>query len=254
MTDAPNGSDKEKRKAAWWEIPAEQPADIRLRAVAYYRHSAQDRQENSIPIQREQVREWAEKNGIEIIKEFADHGKSGLNAEGRPAFNEMMDEWVKKRDDFKYILCLDVSRFGRFQDIDLSAQYSAECTRNGKKVVYITIGLPRENDSFQPVYVQFERFRAAEYSKELSVKVWRGCMKIAEQGYWAGGSPPYGLRRLLLDEKREPVHVMEPGQRKSIQNQRISSHMRPRTVHGQYLFASDSKLQLPPISRLPRSG
>jgi len=133
-----------------------------------------------------------------------------------------MEEWVKKRDDFKYILCLDVSRFGRFQDIDLSAQYSAECTRNGKKVVYITIGLPRENDSFQPVYVQFERFRAAEYSKELSVKVWRGCMKIAEQGYWAGGSPPYGLRRLLLDEKREPVHVMEPGQRKSIQNQRIT--------------------------------
>jgi DNA invertase Pin-like site-specific DNA recombinase len=64
----------------WWEIPSEQPADIRPRAVAYYRHSAQDRQENSIPIQQEQVREWADKNGVEIIKEFADAGRSGLTA------------------------------------------------------------------------------------------------------------------------------------------------------------------------------
>ena len=76
MTDAPNGNGKEKRKAAWWEIPAEQPADIRLRAVAYYRHSAQDRQENSIPIQREQVREWADDRDIEIVRESTD-GQDG---------------------------------------------------------------------------------------------------------------------------------------------------------------------------------
>ncbi len=210
--------------AHWWEtIDAEQTSKIVCpRAVAYYRHSAQDRQENSIPIQREQVREWAEKNGVEIIYEFEDAGKSGLNAEGRPAFNEMMEKWVKQRNDFEYILCLDVSRFGRFQDIDLSAQYSAECKRHGKHVIYTTIGKPRDNDALFPVYVHFERFRAAQYSKELSEKVWRGCMKIAEQGYWAGGAPPYGLQRLLLDEKREPLHVLEPGQRKGIQNQRVT--------------------------------
>ena len=162
------------------------------------------------------------KNGVEIIHEFADAGKSGLNAEGRPAFTEMMDEWVKKRSDFDYMLCLDVSRWGRFQDIDLSAQYSAECKKHGKQVIYTTIGKPREDDPLYPVYVQFERFRAAQYSRELSDKVWRGCVKIAEQGYWAGGPPPYGLQRLLLDEKREPLHMLEPGQRKGIQNQRVT--------------------------------
>jgi hypothetical protein len=47
-------------------------------------------------------------------------------------------------------------------------------------------------------------------------------VKIAEQGYWAGGPPPYGLQRLLLDEKREPLHVLQPGQRKGIQNQRVT--------------------------------
>ena len=47
-------------------------------------------------------------------------------------------------------------------------------------------------------------------------------MKIAEQGYWAGGSPPYAMQRLLLDEKREPVSVLEAGQHKSIHNQRVT--------------------------------
>ena len=208
----------------WWEIGTDDQvaAPPRVRAVAYYRHSAQDRQENSIPLQRDQVSEWAEKNGVEIVQEFIDPGRSGLNAEGRPGFNSMMNDWVKEKKDFDYILCLDVSRWGRFQDIDLSAQYSAECKKHGKQVIYTTIGKPRENDPLYPVYIQFERFRAAQYSRELSDKVWRGCVRIAEQGYWAGGAPPYGLKRLLLDEKRDPLHVLQPGQRKGIQNQRVT--------------------------------
>lgn len=210
--------------ANWWEVGSvsENGVPTTTRGVAYYRHSAQDRQENSIPIQQDQVREWAREHGVEIIQEFADHGRSGLTAEGRPAFTDMMENWVKVRHDFQYILCLDVSRWGRFQDIDLSAQFSAECKRANKQVIYTTIGKPREDDPLYPVYVQFERFRAAQYSKELSDKVWRGCAKISEQGYWAGGPPPYGLQRMLLDEARKPLHPLEDGQRKSIQNQRVT--------------------------------
>jgi DNA invertase Pin-like site-specific DNA recombinase len=208
----------------WWERQdksAQQPK-FAFRAVAYYRHSAQDRQENSIAIQQDQVRQWAETNGVEIIHEFMDPGKSGLTAEGRPGFQDMMETWVKKRNDFQYILCLDVSRWGRFQDIDRSAQYSAECRKYGKEVIYTTLGKPREGDPLYPVYVQFERFRAAQYSRELSDKVFRGCVKIVQQGYWAGGKPRYGFRRLLLNEARQPVQILQPGERKSIQNQRVT--------------------------------
>lgn len=209
----------------WWVSPADQPASTiipQICAVAYYRHSAQDRQENSVAIQQEQVQQWARENNINITHEFADRGKSGLTAEGRDAFNDMMENWVKKRHDFRYVLCLDVSRWGRFQDIDLSATYSAECKRHGKLVVYTTLGKPKENDQLYQVHVHFERYRAAQYSKELSDKVFRGCMKIAQQGFWAGGKPPYGLKRLLLDEKRTPLQTLAPGQRKGIQNQRVT--------------------------------
>jgi DNA invertase Pin-like site-specific DNA recombinase len=99
----------------WWECQdkADQTPKFAYRAVACYRHSAQDRQENSISIQQDQVRPWAENNGVEIIHEFVDPGRSGLTAEGRPGFQDMMENWVRKRDDFQYILCLDVSRWGR---------------------------------------------------------------------------------------------------------------------------------------------
>jgi DNA invertase Pin-like site-specific DNA recombinase len=208
----------------WWvrESPSAEAERPRFRAVAYYRHSAQDRQENSVAIQQEQVRKWALENGVEIIHEFADRGKSGLTAEGRDGFNDMMENWIKQRVDFEFVLCLDVSRWGRFQDIDLSATYSAECKRYGKQVIYTTLGKPKPNDQLYQVYVHFERFRAAQYSKELSDKVFRGCVKITQQGYWAGGKPPYGLQRLLLDEARRPVQILAPGQRKSIQNQRVT--------------------------------
>ena len=45
----------------WWETDpdVQRLEPPRFQAVAYYRHSAQDRQENSIPLQQEQVREWA---------------------------------------------------------------------------------------------------------------------------------------------------------------------------------------------------
>jgi len=208
----------------WWKTGnagSEDSVD-RPKAVAYYRHSAQDRQENSIPIQQEQVRQFADDNGIEIVHEFLDRGKSGLTAAGRDGFKDMMENWVKTKSDFQFVLCLDVSRWGRFQDIDLSAQYSAECTRHGKTVIYTSIGKPKENDPLYSVYVQFERFRAAQYSRELSDKVFRGCAHIAGQGFWPGGSPPYGFCRLLLDESRQPVRKLEPGERKSIQNQRVT--------------------------------
>src|SRR5271169_443662 len=208
----------------WWvkEQSAIPPATPRLRGIAYYRHSARDRQENSVAIQQELVQKWAGENGVDIIHEFADRGKSGLTAEGRDGFHDMMENWVKQRKDFDFVLCLDVSRWGRFQDIDLSATYSAECKKHGKQVIYTTLGIPRPDDPLYPVYVQFERFRAAQYSKELSVKVFHGCVKIAQQGYWAGGKPRYGFRRLLLNESRQPVQVLKPGERKSIQNQRVT--------------------------------
>ena len=85
----------------WWEIDLpDANAPVLMRAVAYYRHSAQDRQENSISIQQDQVRTWARENGVEIIREFCDAGRSGLNAEElvhrQLIRNEALEGWFSE--------------------------------------------------------------------------------------------------------------------------------------------------------------
>jgi DNA invertase Pin-like site-specific DNA recombinase len=207
-------------KKLWWKkelIPNKN-------AIAYYRHSAQDKQENSIPIQKEQVHKFAHEHNVNIIKEFIDEGKSGLSTEGRNGFNDMLQQYViERKEEFDYILVLDVSRWGRFQDGDLAGFYTGICKKYGIQVIYTTMGFPKEDDLFEGfVRVGLERYRAAVYSKELSGKVFNGCVKIAQQGFRAGAPPPYGLHRLLLDEQKNPVFILKPGQRKSIQNQRVA--------------------------------
>jgi DNA invertase Pin-like site-specific DNA recombinase len=132
-----------------------------------------------------------------------------------------MLEKVISDQDFQYVLVLDVSRWGRFQDVDMSGHYRSLCRQYGKEVVYTSMGFSGLNDPMRYLLLSVEGFRAAAYSRELSDKVFKGCVKIAEQGFHAGGMPPYGLHRLLLDEQRNPIQVLEPGQRKSIQNQRV---------------------------------
>ena len=193
------------------------------KAVAYYRHSAQDKQEYSVEIQQEHVRKFAADNGIEIIKEFADRGITGVVVKDRDAFNEMIQIYVEGgKEKFDYVLVFDVSRWGRFQDGDESAHYTWLCSSRGIKVIFSSMGFQKENDLFYGVYLNFERWRAARYSQELSEKVWKGCSKIASYGYWAGGMAPYGMRRLLLDEQKKPVRVLDRGEHKAIHNQRTT--------------------------------
>jgi DNA invertase Pin-like site-specific DNA recombinase len=207
---------------AWWmKRDYEVEAQSRLRTVAYYRHSAEIGQENSVEIQQDNVRAFAEKHDLDIIAEFADRGKSGLNAEGRPAFTEMM-HWVRSRHDFAMVLVLDVSRWGRFQDTDLSAHYESLCTQHGKQVIYTNIGFTKAEDRLiNQLRKSIDRYQSAEYSRVLSKKVFEGSAKVASQGYRPGGAPPYACHRLMLDEYKQPDRILQPGQRKAIQNGRV---------------------------------
>jgi DNA invertase Pin-like site-specific DNA recombinase len=86
-----------------------------IRAIAYYRQSTQNRQEESLAEQKAQVRQWAAENGVEIIREFFDDCPANIDSDERSAFAEMINDWINQRSDFEYVLCLDASRWGRLQ-------------------------------------------------------------------------------------------------------------------------------------------
>ena len=194
------------------------------KAIAYYRHSAEDKQENSVPIQREHARKFSEQYQLEIIHEEADEGKTGLLAT-RPGFEKLFNDWILNPDapQFDYVLVYDVSRWGRFQDQDEAAYYEFRCKQRGKKVIYISRGFPKEEqDLIVHLQTSIERYMAAEYSRQLSEKVFYGCMKVSEQGYSAGGTSCYGMTRLLLDANKKPIKTLKRGEWKSLSNERVT--------------------------------
>jgi DNA invertase Pin-like site-specific DNA recombinase len=194
------------------------------KAIAYYRHSAEDKQENSVPIQRGHAQKFAAEHEIEIIHEEADEGKSGLLS-NRPAFERLFNNWILNPDapKFDYVLVYDVSRWGRFQDQDEAAYYEFRCKQSGKKVVYVSRGFPKQEQQLMShLQTSIERYMAAEYSRQLSEKVFYGCVKVSEQGYSAGGTPCYGMARILLDEQKTPIRTLKKGEHKQIANERVT--------------------------------
>ena len=104
-----------------------------FRAAQYVRMST-EHQQYSTDNQADKINEYAEKRGIEIIKTYADDGKSGLSIGGRAALQQLISDVETGAADFNVILVYDVSRWGRFQDADESAYYEYICKRAGINV------------------------------------------------------------------------------------------------------------------------
>ena len=62
---------------------------------------------------------------------------------------------------------------------------------------------------------------AGEYSRELSAKVFIGQCRLIELGFRQGGSPGYGLRRMLRDVSGANKGTLTRGEQKSIQTDRV---------------------------------
>src|SRR5258707_6580889 len=102
-----------------------------VRAAQYVRMST-EHQQYSPENQLEVVRQYAASHNMEIVQEYSDHGRSGLNIAGREGLNQLMSDVESKRTDFSALLVYDVSRWGRFQDVDESAYYEYVLKRDRK--------------------------------------------------------------------------------------------------------------------------
>lgn len=137
---------------------------------------------------------YAEANGLTIVRTYADEGRSGLRIKGRPGLIELIEDVQSGQADFGHILVYDVSRWGRFQDVDESAYYEFLCKRSGVQVEYCA-DLFKNGPFISGIAKSLKRGMAAEWSRELSVKVHAGHCRVASLGYRVGGPVGYGLRR-----------------------------------------------------------
>lgn len=200
------------------ELP--QPFPSLVRAAQYVRMST-EHQKYSTANQADAIAEYAVARGFEIVKTYADDGKSGLNVSGRLSLQQLIDDVQSGRAEFAAILVYDISRWGRFQDADESAYYEYLCKRAGIEVHYCAEQFENDGGPTSTIIKSVKRAMAGEYSRELSSKVFRGQCRLIELGYRQGGSPGFGLRRMLIGPTGERKSELARGEYKSLQMDRV---------------------------------
>ena len=200
--------------------PSQHPKQELIRAAEYVRMST-EHQQYSTENQREIIRRYADQRGMTVVRTFADAGKSGLRIEGRDALKQLIHEVETNVADFRAILVYDVSRWGRFQDADESAYYEYICRRARIEVHYCGEQFENDGSPISTIVKGVKRAMAGEYSRELSAKVFIGQCRLIELGCRQGGSPGFGLRRMLRDLNGQPKGILHRGEQKSIQTDRV---------------------------------
>jgi DNA invertase Pin-like site-specific DNA recombinase len=189
-------------------------------AAAYVRMST-EHQQYSTSNQMDAIREYAKHRGLDIVQEYSDEGKSGLNIQGRDSLAQMIQDVADGKANYSSILVYDVSRWGRFQDADESAYYEYICRKAGVSVHYCAEQFENDGSPVSTIVKGVKRAMAGEYSRELSSKVFQGACRLIQRGYKQGGTAGYGLRRMLIDQNGAKKAVLKMGEQKSLQTDRV---------------------------------
>lgn len=203
-----------------WEDQNAKSPSAPVPAAEYVRMST-EHQQYSTQNQGATIRNYARERGYEIVRTYADDGKSGLRIEGRTGLKALLHDVQSGNAPFLTVLVYDISRWGRFQDADESAYYEYICRRAGLNVVYCAEQFENDGSPTATIIKSVKRAMAGEYSRELSVKVFAGQCRLVELGYRQGGVAGFGLRRQLLDQSGQPKGELQNGERKSIQTDRV---------------------------------
>ena len=177
----------------------------------YIRLSREDEKEkesSSVESQRSYLKDYIEKKGYQLIKEYTDDGYTGTNFQ-RPGFQELLNDIKTKK--INMILVKDLSRLGR---------------NNSQVSFYLDEYFPLYNIRFVAIdndYDSFIQNASKEYAwltnginetycLDISKKV-RSALKIRkEKGLFTGWKAPYGYQKdpknphkLIIDPKASKI-------------------------------------------------
>ena len=190
------------------------------KAAAYVRMST-DQQTGSIGYQLDYIGRYAAAAGWEVVQIYRDEGRSGLRLSGRRALQQLLADIANGHAEFQAVLVYDVSRWGRFQDVDESGFYEHLCRRSGIAVLYCAEHFANDGSPLSHIMKSVKRTMAAEYSRELSERAVQSHAYFLARGFKAGGIAGYGLRRLCMRANGEPRRILPDGERKGHPTDRV---------------------------------
>ena len=177
--------------------------------AALYARVSSDRQDVdlSVAAQLRALRDYAERNGYLVIREYVDEAESGRVAD-RPQFRKMLDEAAQNDAPFQEILVWKFSRFTRKREHAVA--FKSMLRRRGIRVTSIT---EHADDSptgklMEAIIECVDEF----YSENLAQEVKRGMREAASRGFWVSPYVPYGYRRVHAQDgpKKRPRLELNP--------------------------------------------
>ena len=177
--------------------------------AALYARVSSDRQDVdlSVAAQLRALRDYAQRNGYLVAREYVDEAESGRIAD-RPQFSRMLDEASKPEAPFKEILVWKFSRFTRKREHAVA--FKSMLRRRGVRVVSIT---EQADDTptgklLEAIIESVDEF----YSENLAQEVLRGMREAATRGFWMTTYAPYGYKRVYVQDgpKKRPKLELNP--------------------------------------------
>ena len=150
----------------------------------------------SLDAQEEEIRAYAKMRNINIVGKYSDEGKSGKNAEHRPAFNQMMKDIRNKKDNVRYVLVFKLSRFAR--NTSDTAKYLQELASFGVGLLGVKDGI----DTSTATGKMIANIMGAVAEMELEnihEQTLAGRQQKARSGLWNGAQAPFGYS--IVDKK-----------------------------------------------------
>ena len=177
--------------------------------AALYARVSSERQDVdlSVAAQLRALRDYAQRNGYLVAREYVDEAESGRIAD-RPQFSRMLDEASKPEAPFKEILVWKFSRFTRKREHAVA--FKSMLRRRGVRVVSIT---EQADDTptgklLEAIIESVDEF----YSENLAQEVLRGMREAASRGFFLGSKAPYGYTRIKVSDgvKDRPTLEVDP--------------------------------------------
>jgi site-specific DNA recombinase len=179
-----------------------------MKVVLYSRVSSEAQDVDlSISAQLKALRDYAFKNGHQIVKEYVDEALSGKTAD-RPAFREMIAAARRSQKPFDLILVWKFSRFARNRED--SIVFKTMLRKQGVRV--ISISEPSEDTPTGKLLEAMIESLDEFYSANLGEEVCRGMRESASRGFYLSAKPPYGYRKVKVNDggKERPKLEIEP--------------------------------------------
>lgn len=167
-------------------------------------------EKDDIPMQKEACRDFAERQGWEIVKEFSEKGVSGFKKSAKDRDQLQLLQQAAAAGEFDILLVFMFDRLGRRDD---ETPFIVEWfTKQGVEVWSVNEGQQRFDSHVDKLMNYIRYWQASGESIKTSIRTRTRMEQLTEEGHYTGGTVAFGYKRVQkgrVNKKNQAVCDLE---------------------------------------------